>query len=168
MGWLTSCDDDELAVGANIAAIGSELVQFGEATPLGQGQFRLGRLLRGRGGTEWACSIHAINEFFCVIEPGSVQPLPLSQWSIGAAITAAALGSSSASATISAESIRPPRPVKLAAAVQPTGEMVVSWTRRSRDGWSWIDDVDAPLCERIEQYRGTIAGSASTAEFLTD
>ena len=75
--WLTSCDDDGLAAGANIAAIGSELVQFGEATPLGQGRFRISRLLRGRGGTEWACSIHAINEFFCVIEPGSVQALPL-------------------------------------------------------------------------------------------
>jgi hypothetical protein len=42
--WLVSCDDDALAAGANLAAIGSELFQFGDALPLGGGSFRLSRL----------------------------------------------------------------------------------------------------------------------------
>ena len=82
--WLTSCDDDALAAGTNLAVIGSELIQFGEATPVRPGQFRLSRLLRGRGGTEWASSIHGVGDLFCVIESGAVQPLILPSWSVSA------------------------------------------------------------------------------------
>src|SRR5206468_2344903 len=52
--WLTSCDDDALAAGENLVVLGSELIQFGNALSLGRGRFRLSRLLRGRGGSEWA------------------------------------------------------------------------------------------------------------------
>src|SRR5689334_25194568 len=75
--WLTSCDDAALTAGANLALIGDELVQFGDITPLSGGRFRLGRLLRGRAGTESAVSGHAINEVFCLIETGSLQSIPL-------------------------------------------------------------------------------------------
>ena len=166
--WLTDCDDDALAAGTNLAAVGNELIQFGEVTPLTQGQFRLSRLLRGRGGTEWASSSHAVDDVFCVIEPGTVQPLALPSWSIGALVTAAAQNSPGASAIVSANSLRPPNPVKLTAAVQPEGDLVVNWTRRSRGGWAWNDEVDAPLAERVEQYRVTISGPTATAEFLAD
>ena len=52
--WLTSCDDAALLGGANLAILGDELIQFGDAAPLSAGGFRLSRLLRGRGATEWA------------------------------------------------------------------------------------------------------------------
>ena len=48
--WLTSCEDPALAAGSNLAVLGSELIQFGSATALGGGKFRLSHLLRGRGG----------------------------------------------------------------------------------------------------------------------
>lgn len=69
--WLTSCDDDALVAGTNFAAIGSELIQFGVASPIGEGQFRLSRLLRGRGGTEWAASSHAAGDVFCLMDAGA-------------------------------------------------------------------------------------------------
>jgi hypothetical protein len=166
--WLTSCDDDALAAGANVAVIGSELIQFGDAAPLGQGQFRLSRLLRGQGGTERACSNHAVDEVFCVIERGAVQPLPMPSWSVGALVTASAQNSPAASTIISAETQRPPAPVNLAATIQPTGDLFVSWTRRSRAGWAWIDEIDAPLAERVEQYRIAITGSAGSADLISD
>jgi len=56
--WLTSCDDEALSAGRNLAIIGRELIQFGRATALGGGKFRLGRLMRGRNGTEFACAGH--------------------------------------------------------------------------------------------------------------
>jgi len=64
--WLTSCDDAALAAGENLAILGGELFQFGRAEALGEGKFRLSRLLRGRAGTEWACAGHS--------EGGSVLP----------------------------------------------------------------------------------------------
>lgn len=44
---------------------------------------------------------------------------------------------------------------------------VIRWTRRSRNGWSWIDGADAPLGEETERYRLVIApsvGSTRTVE----
>jgi hypothetical protein len=166
--WLTSCDDDALSAGTNLAAVGSELIQFGEATPLAQGQFRLSRLLRGRGGTEWASSSHVVDDMFCVVELGTVQPLPLPSWSIGALVTASAQDSPDAAAIVSADPLRPPNPVNLTAAIQPTGDLVVNWTRRSRAGWAWFDEVDTPLAERLEQYRITVTGQVGTMELWAD
>jgi hypothetical protein len=166
--WLTSCDDDALSAGTNLAVIGSELIQFADATPLGQGQFRLSRLLRGRGGTEWASASHAIDDVFCVVQAGAVESLPLPSWSVGVLVTASVQGNVAASVTITGESLRPPMPVNLTAAVQSTGDLVLNWTRRSRNGWAWVDGVDAPLGERVEQYRVTLTDSVTTAEFLSD
>ena len=77
--WLTSCDDDGLAAGQNLAVLGSEMIQFGQATPLGGGRFQLGRLLRGRGGTEWAAADHSDHDPFCLILPGNLQAIPSSR-----------------------------------------------------------------------------------------
>jgi hypothetical protein len=48
--WLEGRSDDALAAGANLAQLGDELIQFGDAEPLDGGRFRLSRLLRGRMG----------------------------------------------------------------------------------------------------------------------
>src|SRR3954470_15556630 len=37
MEWLTSCDDDAMSAGSNLALIGRELIQFTDVTPLGGG-----------------------------------------------------------------------------------------------------------------------------------
>jgi hypothetical protein len=99
--WLTSCDDDALDAGANLAFVGGELVQFGDATALGGGRFRLTRLLRGRAGTEAAVSSHAIDEIFCLIEMASLQSIALPVASIGKRVTAQIVGGDSASLTVS-------------------------------------------------------------------
>jgi hypothetical protein len=98
--WLTSSDDDALAAGANLALIGDELVQFGDVTPLGGGRFRLERLLRGRAGTEAAASGHAVEEIFCLIDMGSLQPITLPITSIGKEVTAQVAGGDSISLTV--------------------------------------------------------------------
>jgi len=85
--WLTSCDDDALAAGANLAMLGEELLQFGMAEPLGAGRFRLRRLLRGKLGTEWAVSHHTAGETFVVIDPEALQPVRLPTWTKGSAVS---------------------------------------------------------------------------------
>jgi hypothetical protein len=120
--WLTSCDDDALAAGTNLAVIGQELIQFGAVTPLGDGRFHLARLLRGRMGTESAISGHSLDEIFCLIEPGSLQPIALPALSAGVEVTAQVPGGDSASVTVG---------TYVARIASPSGGMTVDVEARS-------------------------------------
>ena len=102
--WLTSCDRDALATGRNLAVVGSEILQFAIATPLGQGRFRLESLLRGRGGTEWATSAHVSGELFCLLDLASLRPQPVPRWMRGANVSAADAHGGTASIVLSAGS----------------------------------------------------------------
>lgn len=68
---LSSATDLQVIQGANLALLGSELIQFGVAQLLtdanGNAYYQLSRLLRGRRGTEWAMASHAAGETFTLI-----------------------------------------------------------------------------------------------------
>jgi hypothetical protein len=171
--WLVSCDDEALVDGSNLAVVGSELLQFGVAEPQGQGRFRLTRLLRGRGGTEWAIQSHSVGEPFAMIERDALRAISLSAWASGSTITASArnvTGTSTMSPPIvvNGESLRPPSPVGLQFSVDVAGNITLAWTRRSRNGWAWTDEVDAPLGETVERYRVTVTRSLGSIERETD
>lgn len=165
--WLVSCDQDALAGGGNLAVIGKELLQFASAIPLGEGRFRLSHFLRGRAGTEWAIGDHAAGENFCVLRPGTLQPVALPSFSIGAEI-GATVTTSHASAVLTGESLRPLSPVNLSADVSESGALTLRWIRRSRAGLAWVDGVDAPLGEAREQYRVAIEGILGRMELVAE
>jgi len=162
--WLTSCDDEALAAGENFAVLGDELIQFGQVLALGGGRFRLSRLLRGRGGTEWACADHGSDEPFCLIESGALQPIVLPAWAMGASVSGTSAGALTTVPEFRGEGVRPPAPVRLGAERQPNGDLLLNWTRRSRQGFAWVDEIDAPLGEAIEQYRVTVIGMIGSVE----
>ncbi|MFP5406927.1 MAG: hypothetical protein ACLGHY_11550, partial [Gammaproteobacteria bacterium] len=164
--WLTSCDEDALAAGVNLAVLGNELIQFGRAEPLGGGKFRLSRLLRGRAGSEWACGTHAAGEIFCLLQPATLQKVTLGPAAIGATVEVTT-GESETNVLLQGEALRPLTPVNLTATAQPDGELLLRWTRRSRGGLAWIDGVDAPLGETREQYRIVVASSGQSIELST-
>lgn len=165
--WLTSCDDDALATGVNLALLGDELLQFGSAVSLGGGRFRLSRLLRARGGTELAMNGHVAGEVFCLIEPASLRSIMVPPWAIGGAVTATDRNGQSSSIILRGQSVRPISPVELSAQMKADGSLAVSWVRRSRSGSAWIDEVDAPLEEPLEQYRIMVSGAAGTTELTS-
>jgi hypothetical protein len=78
--WLLSCDENALAEGANLAMLGCEMIQFGEAETLGDGRFRLSRLRRGCAGTEWAIAVHETGEDFVLLERDRLQPITIPGW----------------------------------------------------------------------------------------
>ena len=166
--WLTSCDDEMLSEGANLAVLGTEIVQFGEVTPLGEGRFRLARLLRGRGGTEFASASHSSGETFCLVDGHSLRPLVLPHWLRGSVLTASGRDGSTSSLRFDGLSMTPLSPCNLAGAVNAAGDLELRWTRRSRSGLAWLDEVDAPLGESREQYRVSISGSAGDLELTTE
>jgi hypothetical protein len=86
--WLLSCDDEALDAGANLALIGDELIQFGNAEPIGPARFRLTRFLRGRFATDWAINSHVSGELFLVIDPSALQPIRLPPSTRDATVTA--------------------------------------------------------------------------------
>ena len=173
--WLESRDDDALVAGANLAVLGDELIQFGSAEPLGERRFRLSRLLRGRRGTEWAAGLHAPGEDFALVDADALVAVEAPAGSLGgeARVLATGIGDGpegiAATADIDGESLRPPSPVHLRAVRTGAGDILVSWVRRSRQGWTWTSGSDTPLGEESERYRLTISGAgferiAETAE----
>ena len=163
--WLTSCDDSALADGANLAMIGGELVQFGSAESLGAGSFRLSRLLRGRLGTEERSSEHVGGERFVLIERDALIPVTVPVFAIGGTISAVPRRLGDPVETIvSTASIRPASPVRLTVQSNGAGGLAIAWTRRSRNGWAWLDEVDVPLGESREAYRVTVSSVVGSTE----
>jgi hypothetical protein len=171
--WLESCDDDALVNGSNLALVGSELIQFGNAEALGTGRFRLSRLLRGRRGTEWAMGLHGVDETFAMIDPLRLQRISVGLSAIGSDLSVTPLGFADGAAvpiahTVSGEALKPPSPVHLIAEFNSAGDLNCSWCRRSSFGWAWIDNVDAPLGCSSELYRVQLQGSLSSIELDTN
>lgn len=159
--WLEGRNDDALVSGANLAAIGEELIQFGMAEPLGGHRFRLTRLLRGRRATEWASASHAPGEAFTLLARDTLAATEAPAGAM-AQVMASGVGdfpdAPIATHLVAGEILRPPSPVHLRVLETPAGDLAISWTRRSRLGWSWLDGIDAPLGEEAERYRVVLAG----------
>jgi hypothetical protein len=159
---LSDADGDALLGGANMAMIDDEVIQFGRAEPLGAGRWRLSDLWRGRRGTEWAVATHVIDSPFVLIEPVALARLRSAAAEANAKVMAVGVGDATgvvanAPASVGA-SVRPLSPVGIMS-VSSGGDLLIGWTRRSRDGWRWRDAVDVPVGEESERYRVTKAAS---------
>ncbi len=155
---LDHADDSQLLAGRNVALIGREIVQFAEATPLGEGRFRLSRLIRGLGGTEIEISRHSADEDFVLLDAGSMLEIGSSLYSAFSSTTVFALGRDDlvpVSATIASpgRALMPWSPVHPEWKFQDNGDLEIAWTRRSRAGIIWLDYVEVPLAEEVEKYR---------------
>lgn len=161
---LTGADRAALDAGANLALVGEELLQFAAAEPLGGARWRLSGLWRGRRGTEAAIGTQVPGDRFVLIAADALTGADLPSALIGgeAWVLASGVGDSEpaeARARITGASVVPPSPVRLRASERPDGTTILSWTRRSRAGWRWIDGSDAPLVEERERYRVTVTSA---------
>jgi hypothetical protein len=173
-GWLESRGDAALAAGANLAAVGDELLQFGVVEALGARRFRLSRLLRGRRGTEWAAGLHGAGEPFVLLDRATLalaEP-PLQALGTEARVQAQGIGDPAdappAVRTFRGESLRPPSPVHLEAEREEGGAIRLSWVRRSRSGWAWLDGADTALGEEREAYRLTLSAGGTLRQLELD
>lgn len=152
---LGDADAEALDQGANLAAAGSELIQFGRAEPIGDGRWRLSELLRGRRGSE--ARAVAAGEGFALLDHDSVRIVDLPLYALDGEVRVMASGAGDGRAVearvvVDGLAVRPPSPVQLRAEPAADG-VVLRWVRRSRAGWRWVDGVDAPLGEEAERYR---------------
>jgi hypothetical protein len=155
--WLEPRAAAAVLHGANLALIGGELVQFADVEVLAPRRFRLSRLLRGRRGTEAMIGAHQSGERFVVLDPARMLPVDLSLDSMGRSGVARPAGSGDAAVAdtsfmIVGNALRPLAPAHLRVQ-RDGGDIGVSWVRRSRSGFAWIDFVDTPIGEDREAYR---------------
>lgn len=154
---LVDTDMAGLAAGANRMLIGSEVIQFARAEPLGGVRWRVVGLLRGRGGTELGAAqghgaqtpVVLLDDRLVPLDPALSPPLATSR--------IAAIGTGDAEAVVASLanpglSRRPLCPVHPRMTVEADQSRVFHWTRRARGHWRWDDGVEVPLVEERESY----------------
>jgi hypothetical protein len=158
-GALSSTTIDSLLNNANAALIGNEIIQFLNAELVGTNQYKLSYLLRGRRGTEWAINTHVVGDRFILLDPSSVQRVIAnqSQINVAASYKAVSLGNTLSITnpndfTNTGVGLKPFSPVNIAGGRDASGNIYISWLRRTRIGGGWLDNVDAPLGEASESY----------------
>jgi hypothetical protein len=174
-GTLASATRDEVLNGANVALLGSEIIQFRTATQLSAGRYRLSGLLRGRLGTDWAVSGHAANERFVLIDSATLRFLSSGAADVGIErrVKAVSLGNRLAGTTeqlftYEGVNLMPLSPVQLAGGRDPTGNLNLAWRRRTRLNATWRDYVDAPLGEESESYEiDVLSGAGAVLRTIT-
>lgn len=166
-GALAAASQGEVLNGANVAAIGDgssdnwEIFQFAGATLVAPDTYDLTLRLRGQQGSDALIpQVWPEGSIFVLLDgvPGQIELAPSARnlarhYRIGPARRA--LDDPSYVEKIEAFSgigLRPYSPAHLRIARGGTGDLAVSWVRRTRiDGDSWVP-VDVPLGEAIEQY----------------
>lgn len=157
---LSSASLRQMTLGANLALLGQEIIQFANAQAIGEGRWMLSGLLRGRGGSEAAVSGHAIGEAFVLLDSRLV---PLDASALGAdrnrQVLAIGRGDGepvASSVLLGGITLRPLAPVHPRHTLKSDGTLHLSWTRRARGAWPWQDGIDVPLVEEAERYLVTL------------
>ncbi|MGE0109104.1 MAG: phage tail protein [Bdellovibrionales bacterium] len=169
-GTLSSCSEEQLLDGANVALLGGEIIQYRTASLIEPGLYELSGLLRGRQGTENQASTHRIGEAFVVLSSTRVQFIPalLSERNVRFHFRAVSYGMTIGKAvnlpiTYDMETLRPLAPVHISG-VRVSGagsDCEISWVRRARMNASWVDYIDVPLDEEEELYDVEITDNGS-------
>ncbi|MFT3966911.1 MAG: phage tail protein, partial [Sphingobium sp.] len=156
--------DAALVNGANACMVGEELLQFGHVSQSGPRSYRLSRLLRGRRGTEHRMQDHAVGEAVLLLGGGEGL-LALSGGTAMAGrmvgIAAQGIGDAmpvTAQRIADGRAMLPLSPVHVRAEGDAATGLSFRWTRRSRQGWAWLDGTDAPIGEEREAYGVEIWG----------
>ena len=169
---LQSTSEAAVLAGANLAAVGDELIQFAIAEAIGPRRFRLSVLLRGRRGSESAVAGHNAGERFVMLDD-RLATVALPAEALGAALRLKAVGPGDDPAVVASQtivprgvSLRPLSPAIITQTLAANGDHVFRWQRRSRAGFAWSDGTDAPIAEDSERYRVTVLGGAAVVRVL--
>lgn len=161
---LESTTKELMFAGTNTAAYGVdgrwEIIRFQNATLNMDGTYTLDNLLRGLYGTEWATGLHAIGDYFVMLEADAVGFFSTTSDVIGIAFDYKAVSYNTDIAdatTISAQSydavnLKPYAGCQGKGSRDGSANFAGSWTRRTRVDGGWRSGTDVPLNEATESY----------------
>lgn len=142
---LTSVSDDELFVGANMALIRNEVLQFGTATLIAPLTYTCSHLLRGRQGTEWASTGHISGAERFVLLNSAVHAIAIPASERGAEWLYKTVTSGLDISTVTAETFAAtaanltPWTVTDPEALRVGNDWVLTWRARSTFAGQWAD-----------------------------
>lgn len=160
-GQLSSTTESNILSGdvVNCALIGNEIIQFKRAVLIGANTYRLSGFLRGKRGTEYLMSTHKINDRFILLEPTTLNIMPLDSTSYDIPATYKAVTDGETMSTASNISFTNTgvaqecySPVHLGGGKDGNNSYLLKWIRRSRISNHWANKVDVPLGEAVEAY----------------
>jgi hypothetical protein len=155
--------------GTNVVIVGSEVIQFTSAKQNSDGTWTLSNLLRGRRGTEWACGIHTLSELVIVPQSGfwrNQEPLAIlnqPRWYEGVTTGQDPSTQDSIPFEITGQDLKPYAPCHLGGVTDSSGNIIITWTRRTRVGWNSLSQDPVPLSEDYEAYVIDILNLASSS-----
>ncbi len=163
----TASNDLAVLNGANVALLGSEIIQWVTSIDLGNNIFRLSRLLRGRLGTELNMGSHNVGETFVILDPDSVRRVVQATEDTGKERFFKIIGSGLPvyAAVVTpfvntGNSQRPWKPAIIRSTRDGPGEVTITFHRRTRIAIEWQDFVDVPLGQEQESYEMDILDNA--------
>jgi len=175
---LTSITHDQLtSTILNYAVLGVhgrwEVIQFRSAQLVATGRYKLTGIIRGQLGTEQHRGSHQIGDRFVLLTgdgmlrpPGSVADILQPRAFLGVTIGARLDSATAQTFTLTGEGLRPYAPVNLRQAPQPSGDLVLTWDRRTRYQTNLLTGV-VPLGESDEAYDIEIYSGATLKRTLT-
>jgi hypothetical protein len=166
-GTLSSVTNLALMNGANKAAVGTvgttgvrqmEIIQYRDATLTAPSTYVLSGLLRGRRGSEWMMPLHVASEKFVALPSSTNVNGDPSELYLPRSYRAVTSGRALASAAVQSFTNygiakMPYAPVHLNGGRQTTGDILLTWVRRTRIGGLWMPFAEVPLSESIERYQ---------------
>jgi Putative phage tail protein len=162
---LASCTEDQLLNGENLAAYGAngrwELIQFQTVTDNGNGSYTLSNLLRGQRGTDYAVDIHKPGDSLVLILAGGTELITFPHADVQLSFRYKGVGFGEDQSIIPPKLISlqgygalpwPPNNVRIQRDLTAlTGDITISWERRSRTVGNLIDGAEYAPLESTEE-----------------
>jgi hypothetical protein len=180
-GALSSAADIDVFGGRNTLAIENgtgewEIVQFRDAELVGPGEWKLTTLLRGQAGTETAMRNPVAASVRIVLLDRALPQLHLTldnralpffyRWGPnGKAISDPTY--QTAQRQFASIGLRPLSPVQIRASWAGSGDIALSWKRRTRLGGDSWEQPDVPLAEETESYEVDILNGITVVRTLS-
>jgi hypothetical protein len=180
-GSLSSADGMLVLGGANLAAIENEdgeweVIQFASATLVSAGVYDLGGLLRGQAGTEGAMRDPVLAGARMVILDRSVRQVDMTageiglpfnwKWGPGPYDIGNPAYATKLSFAFRGIGLRPLSPVHVRGQFS-SGDLMISWVRRTRIGGDSWETIEVPLGEDREAYEIDVMNGGAVVRTLT-
>lgn len=169
-GTLSSDTDINVLNGSNMLVVGNpagyEVIQFANAALNADGSYTISRLLRGRRGTEVSCGAHTSADTVIVVNPLNVlrEQVGLSGLQVLRYYRPLTFGQdintvAAQTFTNSGNDLRPYAVTSVAASIDGSGNINVTWIRRTRIGGDWLNGSGTvPVSETSESYDVDVMG----------
>lgn len=177
---LDTVTEEQMRAGSNTALLVTadgvvEVIRFADVTANGDGSFTLGTLMRGLRGSEWASGMHGAGSLFVLVDD-SIAPIGFATSDLGSSryFRLAGLFDTFDALEITGRTIegtaeKPYAPSCILSSRDGSGNLTITWHRRSRTGGAeWLDGTEGvPLGEEAEEYEVEILNGSTVVRTIT-